>query len=173
MAIFDKLAVARKLNEMVSQKITVEDRPYNFDDMIENEIISDFPKYSHRVRSVITEFSKLADKFFIDVKSNFLELERDNGRKLEQFKAQKSQDLERKLNEFKQNTTRDMESKKREYDTKRQEFERKYNEVNRQFAATNQQLESTKATLLSKTNEYTNLINSIQRTTIDEIWGEV
>ena len=57
----------QSIKNMINQPITVEGIQYNFGDMIENEWISGFPIYSHRMRSTFVRGAEIVDNLMNEV----------------------------------------------------------------------------------------------------------
>lgn len=67
MAGFFKQESRQKIKEMINTKIKVEDETYDFGDMIDNEYVSDFPIYSHRMRSTFVKGAQLNIEFLTEL----------------------------------------------------------------------------------------------------------
>lgn len=63
----------QSIKNMINQPITVEGIQYNFGDMIENEWISDFPIYSHRMRSTFVRGAEIVDNLMNEVEQHAIE----------------------------------------------------------------------------------------------------
>ena len=74
-SVFNELPSIKNFTDKVNSKIEVEGQQYNFEDMIENEYISDFPKYSHRMRSNFVEIVRYTDLFFNKTRDGLLRIE--------------------------------------------------------------------------------------------------
>ena len=74
-SVFNELPNLKNFTDKVNSKIEVEGQQYNFEDMIENEYISDFPKYSHRMRSNFVEIVRYTDLFFNKTRDGLLRIE--------------------------------------------------------------------------------------------------
>ena len=74
-SVFNELPNLKNFTDKVNSKIEVEVQQYNFEDMIENEYISDFPKYSHRMRSNFVEIVRYTDLFFNKTRDGLLRIE--------------------------------------------------------------------------------------------------
>ena len=74
-SVFNELPNLKNFTDKVNSKIEVEGQQYNFDDMIENEYISDFPKYSYRMRSNFVEIVRYTDLFFNKTRDGLLRIE--------------------------------------------------------------------------------------------------
>lgn len=74
-SVFNELPSIKNFTDKANSKIEVEGQQYNFEDMIENEYISDFPKYSHRMRSNFVEIVRYTDLFFNKTRDGLLRIE--------------------------------------------------------------------------------------------------
>ena len=74
-SVFNELPNLKNFTDKVNSKIEVEGQQYNFEDMIENEYISDFPKYSYRMRSNFVEIVRYTDLFFNKTRDGLLRIE--------------------------------------------------------------------------------------------------
>ena len=63
----------QNIKNMINQPITVEGTQYNFGDMIETEWISDFPNYSHRMRSAFVKGAEIVDNLMNEVEHHAIE----------------------------------------------------------------------------------------------------
>ncbi|CAM3398623.1 hypothetical protein [Pseudostreptobacillus hongkongensis] len=64
----------QSIKNMINQPITVEGTHYNFGDMIETEWISDFPNYSHRMRSTFVKGAEIVDNLMNEVEQYSIEV---------------------------------------------------------------------------------------------------
>lgn len=67
---FNNIKSREKINDLTTQKITVDEVQYNFTDFIENEYISDFPTYSQRVRTIAQKVASRFDDYLVEVDGN-------------------------------------------------------------------------------------------------------
>lgn len=73
--IFNNLTQVEKIKPKIDNPIIVEDVTYNFSDFIENEWISHFPQYSHRMRSNFVKGAEIVDKHIANVNQCLIQLE--------------------------------------------------------------------------------------------------
>lgn len=73
--IFNNLTQVEKIKPKIDKPIIVEDVTYNFSDFIENEWISHFPQYSHRMRSNFVKGAEIVDKHIANVNQCLIQLE--------------------------------------------------------------------------------------------------
>lgn len=73
--IFNNLAQVEKIKPKIDNPIIVEDVAYNFSDLIENEWISHFPQYSHRMRSTFVKGAGIVDEHLANINQCLIQLE--------------------------------------------------------------------------------------------------
>lgn len=73
--IFNNLTQIEKIKPKIDNPIIVEDVTYNFSDLIENEWISDFPNYSHRMRSNFVKGAEIVDEHLANIDQCLIQLE--------------------------------------------------------------------------------------------------
>lgn len=73
--IFNNLTQVEKIKPKIDNPIIVEDVTYNFSDLIENEWISHFPQYSHRMRSTFVKGAGIVDEHLANINQCLIELE--------------------------------------------------------------------------------------------------
>lgn len=73
--IFNNLAQVEKIKPKIDNPIIVEDVTYNFSDLIENEWISHFPQYSHRMRSTFVKGAGIVDEHIANINQCLMQLE--------------------------------------------------------------------------------------------------
>lgn len=73
--IFNNLAQVEKIKPKIDNPIIVEDVTYNFSDLIENEWISHFPQYSHRMRSTFVKGAGIVDEHLANINQCLIQLE--------------------------------------------------------------------------------------------------
>lgn len=73
--IFNNLAQVEKIKPKIDNPIIVEDVTYNFSDLIENEWISHFPQYSHRMRSTFVKGAGIVDEHLANINQCLMQLE--------------------------------------------------------------------------------------------------
>ena len=113
--IFKKQVSRNKIKNMVATKIVVDGMSYDFDAMIENEIVSDFPLYSHRMRDSFVRGAQIIDDFLKETDGNLYKMEQNFKSDFEKFKTNK----ENEISEY-------LASRKNEHDTWYAEKQRIY-----------------------------------------------
>lgn len=73
--IFNNLTQVEKIKPKIDNPIVVEDVTYNFSDLIENEWISHFPQYSHRMRSTFVKGAGIVDEHLANINQCLIQLE--------------------------------------------------------------------------------------------------
>ena len=73
--IFNNLTQVEKIKPKIDNPIIVEDVTYNFSDLIENEWISHFPQYSHRMRSTFIKGAGIVDEHLANINQCLIQLE--------------------------------------------------------------------------------------------------
>lgn len=73
--IFNNLTQVEKIKPKIDNPIIVEDVTYNFSDLIENEWISHFPQYSHRMRSTFVKGAGIVDEHIATINQCLIQLE--------------------------------------------------------------------------------------------------
>lgn len=73
--IFNNLTQVEKIKPKIDNPIIVEDVTYNFSDLIENEWISHFPQYSHRMRSTFVKGAGIVDEHLANINQCLIQLE--------------------------------------------------------------------------------------------------
>lgn len=73
--IFNNLTQVEKIKPKIDNPIIVEDVTYNFSDFIENEWISHFPQYSHRMRSTFVKGAEIVDEHIANINQYLIQLE--------------------------------------------------------------------------------------------------
>lgn len=73
--IFNNLTQVEKIKPKIDNPIIVEDVTYNFSDFIENEWISHFPQYSHRMRSTFVKGAGIVDEHLANINQCLIQLE--------------------------------------------------------------------------------------------------
>lgn len=73
--IFNNLTQVEKIKPKIDIPIIVEGVNYNFSDLIENEWISDFPNYSHRMRSNFVKGAEIVDEHLANIDQCLIQLE--------------------------------------------------------------------------------------------------
>lgn len=73
--IFNNLTQVEKIKPKIDNPIIVEDVTYNFSDLIENEWISHFPQYSHRMRSTFVKGAGIVDEHLANINQCLVQLE--------------------------------------------------------------------------------------------------
>lgn len=73
--IFNNLTQVEKIKPKIDNPIIVEDVTYNFSDLIENEWISHFPQYSHRMRSTFVKGAGIVDEHIANINQCLMQLE--------------------------------------------------------------------------------------------------
>lgn len=73
--IFNNLTQVEKIKPKIDNPIIVEDVTYNFSDLIENEWISHFPQYSHRMRSTFVKGAGIVDEHLANINQCLMQLE--------------------------------------------------------------------------------------------------
>lgn len=73
--IFNNLTQVEKIKPKIDNPIIVEDVTYNFSDFIENEWISHFPQYSHRMRSTFVKGAGIVDEHIANINQCLIQLE--------------------------------------------------------------------------------------------------
>jgi hypothetical protein len=73
--IFNNLTQVEKIKPKIDNPIIVEDVTYNFSDLIENEWISHFPQYSHRMRSTFVKGAGIVDEHIANINQCLIQLE--------------------------------------------------------------------------------------------------
>lgn len=73
--IFNNLTQVEKIKPKIDNPIIVEDVTYNFSDLIENEWISHFPQYSHRMRSTFVKGAGIVDEHIANINQGLIQLE--------------------------------------------------------------------------------------------------
>ena len=73
--IFNNLTQVEKIKPKIDNPIIVEDVTYNFSDLIENEWISHFPQYSHRMRSTFVKGAEIVDEHIANINQYLIQLE--------------------------------------------------------------------------------------------------
>lgn len=73
--IFNNLTQVEKIKPKIDNPIIVEDVTYNFSDLIENEWISHFPQYSHRMRSTFVKGAEIVDEHLANINQCLMQLE--------------------------------------------------------------------------------------------------
>lgn len=104
--VFKQSKERKKLQEMIKSKIKVDGVIYDFKDMIENEYVSDFPVYSHRMRNTVAKGVELFDAFIVECDKNLYTMETNVELYLnEKYNelVKKNEDLRNEHNKFTQN----------------------------------------------------------------------
>lgn len=107
--------IKTKIKEMINTKIKVEDETYDFGDMIDNEYVSDFPIYSHRMRSTFVKGAQLIDEFLTETDSNLVKMEAAFKKNFTDFQKLKEQEIKVYIEGRKTDLNSWFETKKREY----------------------------------------------------------
>lgn len=115
MAEFFRQGSRQKIKEMINTKIKVEDKTYDFGDMIDNEYVSDFPIYSHRMRSTFIKGAQLVDEFLSETDSNLVKMEDAFKKNFTDFQKRKEQEIKVYIEGRKTDINSWFDTQRREY----------------------------------------------------------
>lgn len=88
-------ASRENLQNIINTKIEVDGQTYNFGDFIENEIISEFPTYSYKIRNLAVKLAEVTDKYLEELDKQFSE----NDKSYKEIIEKNSQNISNSLNE--------------------------------------------------------------------------
>lgn len=91
--VFKNMPSTKSIANMINTTISVEGQVYQFSDFIESEIISDFPTYSHRMRSTFVNAAKLVDTYLANILEKLNELETQLDTKYNNLSTEKRQEI--------------------------------------------------------------------------------
>ena len=91
--IFNNLTQVEKIKPKIDNPIIVEDVTYNFSDLIENEWISHFPQYSHRMRSTFVTGAEIVDEHIANINQCLIQLEDELYRVYDKFSDDKKAEV--------------------------------------------------------------------------------
>lgn len=121
--VFQNLPSRVRLTTLTNTPITVDGEQYNFDDYIENEWVSDFPRYSQRVRSIAKNVAIEVDNFLNDLNINLGDMESNLKSEVNDFIENKESEFEdwkiNKVSEY-ENWIRDKQDEFDSWETNKQ-----------------------------------------------------
>lgn len=91
--IFNNLTHVEKIKPKIDNPIIVEDVTYNFSDLIENEWISHFPQYSHRMRSTFVKGAGIVDEHLANINQCLMQLEDELYRVYDKLSDEKKEEV--------------------------------------------------------------------------------
>ncbi len=121
----------KQIKQMISEQIEVEGRFYNFDELIENEIVSEFPKYSHRMRSqfikgveLIEELIDYFNRTLDEIKGYHESISTDTKESLSKQITNEKDALAQQTNKTRESLQREIQAKITEWANLKKEIER-------------------------------------------------
>lgn len=122
--VFKQSKEREKLHEMIKSKIKVDGVLYDFKDMIENEYVSDFPVYSHRMRNTVAKGVELFDAFIVECDKNLYTMETN----VELYLNEKYNELVKKNEDLRRNYNTDVNNWKNKFKEFNNECQNKFNQ---------------------------------------------